>query len=334
MGQPSIAVTGETFLRAPRALASELGPGDVGILGVGHELTKISRAGVAHGPRAIRDATQMVAWGGEAAAENLGNGFVDIVRQRAYRYAKWGIYDLGDVPVGPNLDRNRERIRSAVAEIARSGAMPMILGGERYLSHPAVTGVADAEPGKLAFFSFDMHTDLADEIPEFGRYNGGTFLRRLIDEGTIDPARVVIFGAGSQVTREEWEFVTARGIQVISAQQIFRDGVAASLGPALERALDGADGLYAAIDIDVGARSLVPGTGDQTGVVGLSPGQMLEVASQLAEAPLKGVDITELSPPLDPCGHTAGLAATMLLTILERHLYEPADFPVAAGHRN
>jgi agmatinase len=330
MGQPSIAVTGETFLRAPRATAEELKPGDVAILGIGHELTKISRPGVAYGPKAIRDATQMVAWGGELyAAEEYGNGFVDIVAKRAYRYAPKDIYDLGDVPVGPDLEINRERIRAALAAVAKQGAMPMVLGGDHYLTHPAATGVADADLGKLAFLSLDMHMDLADDVPEFGRFNGGTYLRRLISEGTIDPARVVIFGIEPRVFREEWEFVMANGIQVIPAEQVFAEGVKATLGPALEKALAGADGLYATLDIDVGARSLVPGTGNQNGVIGLTPQQMIEVSSMLADQPLKGVDIVELSPPLDPSGLTAGMCAVMLLSILRPRLYEPMDFPVA-----
>src|SRR6478609_8433016 len=104
MGQPSPAITGETFLRSPRATADELGPGDVGVIGVGHELTKISRPGTAYGPRYIREATQMADWGGELyAAPELGNGFVDIVNHTAYRYRRQGIYDLGNVPLGPDL---------------------------------------------------------------------------------------------------------------------------------------------------------------------------------------------------------------------------------------
>jgi arginase family enzyme len=328
MGQPSIAVTGETFLRAPRARAEDLKPGDVAILGIGHELTKISRPGVAYGPKAIRDATQMVAFGGEQySAPEYGNGFVDIVRKRAYRYARKDIYDLGDVPVGPDLEINRERIRAALAAVAKQGALPMVLGGDHYLTHPAATGVADADPGKLAFLSLDMHMDLADDVPEFGRFNGGTYLRRLISEGTIDPTRVVIFGVEPRVFREEWEFVMANGIQVIPAEEVFAKGVKATLEPALEKALDGADGLYATLDIDAGARALVPGTGNQNGVVGLTPEQMIEVSSMLADKPLKGVDIVELSPPLDPSGLTAGMCAVMLLSILRPHLYEPMDFP-------
>jgi len=329
MGQPSIAVTGETFLRAPRATAADLGPGDVGVLGVGHELTKISRPGVAYGPRAIRDATQMVDWGGELyAAPELGNGFVDIVRKRAYRYNRRGIYDLGDVPVGPDLAINRDRIRKAVGDVAKSGAMPMVLGGDHYLTHPSATGVADGHPGeKLALLSLDMHMDLADEVPEFGRYNGGTWLRRVIDEGTYDPARVVLIGIEPRVFREEYEFVVANGITVIPAEQVFEEGVKATLGPALEKALDGADGLYATLDIDAGARSLVPGTGNQNGVIGMTPEQMIEVAGMLVDTPLKGVDIAELSPPLDPSGLTAGMCAVMLLSILRPKLYEEVDFP-------
>ena len=143
---------------------------------------------------------------------------------------------------------------------------------------------------------------------------------------------MVIFGIERQVFREEWEFVLAsNGIQVIPAHDVFEKGVEAMLAPALARALDGANGLYATLDIDVGARSVVPGTGNQTGVIGLSPEQMLTVAMLLADKPLKGVDVTELSPPLDPSGHTAGLAASMLLRVLRPRLYEQMDFPTATG---
>lgn len=328
MGQPSVAIVGDTFLRAPRAEASELGPGDIGVLGVGHELTKISRPGVAYGPRAIREATQMVAWSGQNySGDANGSTYVDIVDKTAYRFKPSDLYDLGDVPVGPDLDINRDRIRAAVGAVARTGAMPLVLGGDHYLTHPAVTGVADADPGTMAFLSLDMHMDLGDNVPEFGRYNGGTYLRRLITDGTLDPRRVVIFGTERRVFREEWEFVLANGITVIPAVEVFEKGVQATLGPALERALDGADGMYATLDIDVGARSLVPGTGNQTGVVGLTPVQMLEVAAMLADKPLKGLDVTELSPPLDPSGHTAGLAASMLLSVLRPRLYESMTYP-------
>jgi agmatinase len=328
MGQPSPAITGDTFLRSPRATADELGPGDVGVIGVGHELTKISRPGTAYGPRYIREATIMADWGGELyAAPELGNGFVDIVQKKGFVYKREGIYDLGNVPLGPDLQINRDRIRAAIGAIAKSGAMPMVLGGDHFLTHPVVEGVVDADPGKLAFLSVDMHMDLALNVPEFGTHNGGTYLRRLIEEGQLDPKRVVIFGVEPRVFREEWEFVLRTGIQVIPAAEVAEKGVAATLGPALEKALHGADGLYTTLDIDAGARHQVPGTGNQTGVVGLSAIEMLQVCSLIAPLPLKGVDVVEFSPPLDPTGETAGLVASMLLTILRPRLYEETDYP-------
>jgi agmatinase len=328
VGQPSIAVTGETFLKAPRAKAGDLGPEDVGVIGIGHELTKISRPGVAYGPKAIRDATQMVAWSGAVSMVDGPEGLVDIVEKRAFRWDPRGIYDLGDVPVGPDLTVNRERIEKAVQDIADTGAMPMILGGDHYLTHPAATGVVKANPGKnLAFLSLDMHLDLADEFPEWGRFNGGTYLRRLIDEGSIEGSRVIVYGVEPTHFREQWEFVMDEGITVIPAQKVFERGVEATLRPALEKALDGADGMYATLDIDAGARSQVPGTGNQNGVIGLSAEQMVQTAAMLKDMPLKGVDVTELSPPLDPSGFTAGMVAVMMLSILEDRLYQPMDYP-------
>lgn len=328
MGQPSPAITGSTFLRSPRATAADLSAGEVGVIGVGHELTKISRPGTAYGPRYIREATIMADWGGELyAAPELGNGFVDIVQETAYVYKREGIYDLGDVPLGPDLALNRQRIRSAIGDIAKQGAMPLILGGDHFLSHPCIEGVVDSDPGELAILSLDMHMDLALEVPEFGTHNGGTWLRRLIEEGTVDPKRVVLIGIEPRVFREEWEFVLRSGIQVIPAAEVAAKGVKATLGPALEKAMEGGAGLYTTLDIDAGARHQVPGTGNQTGVVGLTAVEMLQVCSHISTLPLRGVDIVEFSPPLDPSGETAGLCAAMCLSVLRPRLYEPTDYP-------
>jgi agmatinase len=328
VGQPSPAVQGSTFLRAPHGTAADLKPGDIGVIGIGHELTKISRPGVAYGPNAIRAATYMTDWGGSLyAAPEYGNGFVDIVNQVAFEYRRDNVFDLGDVPLGPNLAINHERIREAVGAIAKAGAFPVVLGGDHYIALPSAAGVFDSNPGEMAVISMDMHMDLADHVPEFGTHNGGSWLRRLIDEGFVDPARVIVYGTENTVFREEWEYVMDNKIQVIPAATILEKGVAATLRPALDKALDGVNALYASMDIDVGARSLVPGTGNQNGVVGLTPHMMVQVCEELATRPLVGVDINELSPPLDPSGHTAGLCAVMLLRILRKHLYHAVPFP-------
>lgn len=328
MGQPSPAVQGDTFLRAKRSSISEVGAGDTAVIGIPHELTKISRPGTSYGPRAIRQATLMTDFvADQYARPDLGRGLVDVDAERAYRYRPNGLHDVGDVVTGPDLDENRRRIEEPIREIAKVGALPVVLGGDHFISHPVYTGVASANDAPLALLSLDMHMDLADEAPEFGRYNGGTWLRRLIEEEKVDPKATVIFGVESLLIREEWEFAQSAGVTVITAQRVFREGVEETLRPALESALEGCDGLYVTLDIDAGARSLVPGTGNQGGAIGLTPQHLLEVSGMLDSMPLKGLDLSELSPPLDPSGATAGLAAGMLLSALHSRLFEEVDFP-------
>jgi agmatinase len=326
MGQPSPALQGDTFLRAPRASAADLSHGDIAVVGVPHEITKMSRGGTAQGPRAIREATIMVDWEGEfGGAEQYGDGLVDLETGRAYRYRREHIYDLGDVVVGPDLSVNRARINELIGAISRAGALPLVLGGDHYLTYPSASAVMAAHDKRLALLSVDMHLDLADVVPEFGAHNGATHLRRLVRDGFVDPARVVIFGVESLVAREEWQFAQAHGIQIVPAQRVLAEGVENTLRPVLERALDGSDGIYVTLDIDAGARSLVPGTGNHTGVIGLTPDHLLQVASIVSELPWRGLDLSEVSPPLDPSGATTGLAAAMLLRVLDPLLYHRID---------
>jgi agmatinase len=323
MGQPSPALQGDTFLRAARAAIDDLKPGDIAVLGVPHELTKISRPGTSAGPHAIRQATLLTHYIAERyCATGPGEALMDVDAGRVYRYHGASVYDLGDLVMTPDLSVNSERITTAVQAIAAAGALPVVLGGDHFLSLPSATGAVHGSDATTALLSLDMHLDLGDRVPDFGTHNGGTWLRRLIEDRVVEPEHVLIYGIESLQILDEWQYASRSGIQVITAHEVWERGVNDTLRPALDRALAGCNGLYATLDIDAGARSTVPGTGNQGGVRGLSPSELLEVCQTVQGSPLVGVDLTELSPPLDLSGATAGLAASMLVTVLWTRLFE------------
>lgn len=316
----SVALAGDTFMRAPRVQSSELTEDTIAVLGVPNDVTKISRPGAAAGPQAIRKATLMFQF---AVTQMAAGEVVDIDAGTANRYrTEQLLADVGDVALSDDVQRNFEAIAEAVAEIAGRRARPLILGGDHFITYPSVTGLARHHDGELAYLHIDMHLDLADDVPGFGRLASGTPLRRLIDDGTLRGERVVIFGAESFQHRNEWEYSREHRVSVISSSKIARAGVTALLEPALDRVLDGAVGLYVSTDIDALARVHAPGTGNAVGTTGMTPSELIEVAKVIRDRPLVGLDLVEVAPALDPSGRTAGFAASYLIEILWSRLFD------------
>ena len=154
------------FLRAARAAIDDLKPGDIAVLGVPHELTKISRPGTSAGPHAIRQATLLTHYIAERyCATGPGEALMDVDAGRIYRYHGASVYDLGDLVMTPDLSVNSERITTAVQAIAAAGALPVVLGGDHFLSLPSATGAVHGSDATTALLSLDMHLDLGDRVP-------------------------------------------------------------------------------------------------------------------------------------------------------------------------
>ncbi len=112
---------------------------------------------------------------------------------------------------------------------------PLVLGGCCCSHVGAVEGLA-ARHGRIAVVWFDAHGDL--NTPETSPSGNvwGMPLRMLVDSETVRPEDVVLIGARS-LDPPEVEFIAAVGIHQEAHQ--------------LEAALDGADGVYVALDTDV-----------------------------------------------------------------------------------
>ena len=54
----------------------------------------------------------------------------------------------------------------------------------------------------------------------------------------------------------------------------------------------------------------------------ITPRQYLALARVLGAAPLCGLDMVEVSPPLDPSGRSERIAARLLQEALRHHLFE------------
>src|SRR5438045_760185 len=72
-----------------------------------------------------------------------------------------------------------------VHEVADTGAIPIVLGGDHSITWPAATAVAEVRrPGSIGIVHFDAHADTANDT--FGVLaSHGTPMRRLIESGAV-----------------------------------------------------------------------------------------------------------------------------------------------------
>jgi arginase family enzyme len=319
-------LVGGTFLKSRQAAVEELDASHIAVLGIPYEGTKMSRLGCKDGPRAIREATFMFAYLLQTLEEAA---FVDPRDGTNIRESKkYNLVDVGDVGIiAPDVHETSRVIREAVRDITKSGAFPVLLGGDHYISYPCLQGFleglkAAGRKEVVGYIHIDAHLDLADDAPFFGKLSSGTQVRRMIDTAGLDPNRMLMIGIGGVQPKAEWDYAKESGIGLLCRHELQSGADIGKQVLAAAKQLADCTAIYLTIDIDVNDRTFAPGTGNAVGAGGLFPIQFFEVLTALRSLPLAAVDLVEVAPNLDPTGRTASLAATALMTVLDDRLFE------------
>jgi len=265
------------------------------------------RSGCRFGPQAIRF-TDYLPHDGMRPSLALG---IDPLVELA-------VVDVGDVdmPSG-NTDLSCARLESAVETIARSGAIPVVLGGDHTIAWPDATGCArHVGWGRVSMIHFDAHADTAAD--QGGQLIGhGTPMRRLIESGAVRGDRFLQIGLrGYWPEPETLDWMAGQGMRSYEMTEVVSRGLDRCMTEAFEIALDDCDAVFLSVDVDV----VDPGSAPATGTPepgGLSSRQLLDAVRRVAmELPLCGVDVVELSPPFDHAEVTAYLSNRIVLEAL------------------
>ena len=290
-----------TFMRLPHVAPEDarLNDVDIGIIGVPWDSGTTNRPGPRHGPRQLRDASTMI------RAEHPVSG----VRP----FEAMNIADLGDV--GPNpadIIDSMERITAFFNQVKNTGITPMTAGGDHLTSLPVLRALAKDAP--VGMVHFDSHTDLFHSYFGGTLYTHGTPFRRAVEEGLLDPKRVVQIGIrGTQYDSEDLDFAKSVGIRVIKIEEFHARGVSDVMSEARE--IVGQGPTYLSYDIDFVDPTFAPGTGTPE-VGGPNSYQALQVIRELNGIDLIGADMVEVSPPFDPSGGTAFLGVSIMFEII------------------
>ncbi|SEO30943.1 guanidinopropionase [Gemmobacter aquatilis] len=290
-----------TFMRLPHVPLDDprLVQVQVGLIGAPWDGGTTNRPGPRHGPRQLRDASTMI---------RAQNGVTGVRPFEALRCA-----DLGDVAPNPaDLMDTMGRMERFYAQVRAAGILPLTAGGDHLCSLPILRALAKDRP--LGMIHFDSHTDLFHSYFGGTMYTHGTPFRRAVEEGLLDPTRVVQIGIrGTTYDSEDRDFARAVGIRVIPIEEFHARGVTDVMAEA--RSIAGSGETYISYDIDFVDPAFAPGTGTPE-VGGPNSWQALQVVQGLSGVRIVGADLVEVSPPFDSSGGTAFLGASILFELL------------------
>ncbi|MER8608245.1 agmatinase [Mesorhizobium sp. M1233] len=287
-----------TFMRSKPLPIDKVGEIDVGIVGVPFDLGTLYRVGSRHGPISIREQSRPI------KPVNFHT------KVAPYEIAR--IADLGDAPVHPlSIDLSFETITSWFNQIKYHGVRPLVLGGDHTLSLPVLRGLA--RDGAVGLIQFDAHSDTSDETRGM-KISHGTPFRRAIEEGLLDPKRIVQIGLrGNAITVDDNAWAREVGITSITMDDFEERGRAAVIESA--RAVVGNLPTYATFDIDGLDAVYCPGTGvPEPG--GFTMRDALVILRSLQGIDVIGADVVEVCPPLDVADATARNAAYLAFEML------------------
>ena len=287
-----------TFFRTP--YEQNLSQVDIGIIGVPFDGGVTNRSGTRHGPRELRNQSSL------SRKINTATGVEP--------FSKLRVRDLGDCWIEQPyaLEPALGEIEAFYRRVVSAGVVPLSAGGDHSMTLPILRAVG--ANGPVGMVHIDAHADTGDEYMG-SRYHHGTPFRRAVDEGLLDPKRVIQIGirGHSNVAGGLWGFSESSGMRVMPIEEVADRGWRHAVEEARRVAGDGPT--YLSFDIDSLDPIYAPGTGTpEPG--GLTMLEAMRIVRGLTGMNFVGGDVVEVAPPFDVGNLTSMHGAAMLFEIL------------------
>jgi agmatinase len=302
--QPWDALTAPRFT-GPRTYArlphrSSLDGAHAAVYGIPWDGGASFRGGARFGPEGIRSASGMI---------RTYNAV-----QRVQVFGKLSTIDFGDSPTAPGyIEETLERAEKFVAEVAKANVVGIGMGGDHSIALAELRAYA-AVHGPLGMVHLDAHTDLWDT------YNGlplshGSMFKRAIEEGVLDPARVLQGGMrGPLYEAADEEIPASLGVETIPWIEM-REITPADFGEKARTRL-GDGPAFLSLDVDFVDVAFCPGTGTPE-VAGPTSFEAMSYLRSLTGLNFVGYDVVEVAPAYDgPGQQTALFAANAIFEML------------------
>jgi len=259
------------------------------VAGIPFDIGTTNRSGARFGPSAIRAASRMLVdgahpqfWNEPATMEVADIGDFATV--------------LGDIPASMAL------IETQAQPIGHL----ISFGGDHSITLPLLRALAHHH-GAPALVHFDAHVDTWPD--SFGQPLGhGSVFYRAIEEGLVQPQRVIQIGIRSPMSREVHDWTLGHGVTIVPALDVHERGPAAVAAQIRETV--GNAPVYLSFDVDVLDPAFAPGTGTPE-IGGLATWQTQAILRRLVNLPFIGMDVVEVAPAYDIAEITALAGATV-----------------------
>lgn len=251
------------------------------------------------------------------------------------------IADLTDPPPDKanhyrEIQRWTRTLSSRGYEIAKTGALPIFLGGDHSLSMGSVNAMARYwhERGRELFVLWlDAHADYNTPETTITANMHGMSAAFLCGEpgldgllgseprASIDPGQLELFGTRS-IDKLEKDLVRARRIKVADMRQMDEFGVGVLIRRLIERVKENDGVLHVSFDVDFLDPCVAPGVG--TTVPGGATYREAHLIMELLHDSglVCSVDIVELNPFLDERGRTARTAVELIGSLFGQQIVD------------
>ncbi len=259
------------------------------VAGIPFDLGTTNRSGARFGPQAIRQASRMLVDGAHPGR------WLDPAKTALADIGNFALA-LGDIPAS----------LAAIEQQAQGIGHLLALGGDHSITLALLRSLA-RRIGPVGLVHFDAHLDTWPD--SFGQpYGHGSVFYHAIEEGLVDPHRMIQIGIRSPVAKDIHDWTAAKGVTIITAETMHESGPAAIA----ERIRDvvGVAPTYLSFDIDALDPGFAPGTGTPE-IGGLATWQAQAILRRLDGLDFRGMDVVEVAPPYDVAEITALAAASI-----------------------
>jgi agmatinase len=279
-----------TYARLPHV--KELDGVEAAVFGMPWDGGASFRGGARFGPEAVRSASGMI------------RTYNAVLKVQVF--GALSTIDYGDAPTVPGyIEDTLERIAAFVSPLAGAGIVTVGIGGDHSVTLAELRALA-AVHGPLGLVHLDSHTDLWEEYNGHP-YSHGTMFRRALEEGIVDPGRMIQAGIRGPLYGEADEDIPrALGVDTIPWIELAEMTPLELAARARERL--GGRPAFLSLDVDFVDAAFCPGTGTPE-VGGPTSFEALSFLRALASLPIVGFDVVEVSPAYDGPGQVTALFA-------------------------
>lgn len=252
--------------------------------------------------------------GAPTALRMVGNRMSGRDQTTMVSTSELNIVDYGDIAIDQmSTERTVHHVRDRIREIAETGAVPVVIGGDHSLSYPTGAALADVYgKGNVGVMHFDAHWDgfgLGDR-PHL--LSHGQPVYRLIDEGHVNGNNYIQMGIRTTSTGD-FNWMREEGMRYHTMVTIERYGWEKVIERALAEAKENTEHLMISFDVDALDPLYAPGTGTP-----VANGMTIREAEPLvrrlcAETSVVGFEIVEVAPLLEPAGYITNLNAAAVV---------------------